>query len=152
MENINTKEQVKRIKNVFADYSSNSFAFSDAEIENVNLYKKTNKLEMFLKTQEYVEVKEMLSFEKYAIKRFNISGVDFKIDLRLEEEPPIKENWNDLLIYFSEKNPMAKAFLKNSEIDFEKDKEINVHIKVKGKTRIKYKIIRIHKRYIWCRI
>ena len=40
MENINTKEQVKRIKNVFADYSSNSFAFSDAEIENVNLYKK----------------------------------------------------------------------------------------------------------------
>ena len=67
---------------------------------------------MFLKTQEYVEVKEMLSFEKYAIKRFNISGVDFKIDLRLEEKPPIKENWNDLLIYFFGKKSYGKSFLK----------------------------------------
>ena len=50
MNQVNT--EVKRIKNIFSDYSSNSFSFSDAEIENVNLYRKTNKLELFLKTKK----------------------------------------------------------------------------------------------------
>ena len=44
MNQIHTEvKEIKRIKNVFADYSSDSFAFSDAEIQNVNLYRKTNK-------------------------------------------------------------------------------------------------------------
>ena len=38
MNQVNT--EVKMIKNVFVDYSSNSFAFSNAEIENVNLHRK----------------------------------------------------------------------------------------------------------------
>ena len=90
MEQVTAKEQIKKIKNVFADYSSNSFAFSDADIENVNLYKKTNKLEMFLNTQEYIEISEIRNFEKYAIKRFNVSGVDFKIHTNIKNNPPIK--------------------------------------------------------------
>lgn len=129
MNQVNT--EVKRIKNIFSDYSSNSFSFSDAEIENVNLYRKTNKLELFLKTDGYIDIPEFNNFEKYAIKRFNVSGVDFKVENIETEEPPIKEEWNNILAYFSTKNPMAKAFLKNSELDFNKD--INIHIKVKGK-------------------
>ncbi len=122
---------IKKIKNVFLDYSSNSFSFSDAEILNINLYRKTNKLEMFLKTDNYINIDEIYKFEKYAIKRFNISGVELKIEIEKKEEPPIKEEWNNILTYFSNKNPMAKAFLKDSEIDF--NNGLNVHIKVKGK-------------------
>ena len=132
MSQINT--EVKRIKNVFVDYISNSFAFSDAEIENVNLHRKTNKLEMFLKTDDYININEFSSFEKYAIKRFNIADVDFKVDIDDKENkdnPPITKEWNNILSYFSSKNPVARAFLKNSELDFNKD--INIHIKVKGK-------------------
>ena len=132
MSQINTEvKEAKRIKNVFSDYSSESFSFSDAQIENVNLYKKTNKLELFLKTEGYVPIDEMNKFEKYAMKRFNISGVQFKIKNNKTDPPPIKEEWENLLSYFSNKNPMAKAFLRNSEIDF--NNGINIHIKVKGK-------------------
>ena len=125
------KTEAKRIKNIFNDYSSESFSFADAEIENINLYRKTNKLELTLKTEAYVNVSEFYKFEKYAIKRFNISSVDFKIDNLDTEKPPIKEEWSNILSYFTSKNPMAKAFLKNSELDF--NNVINIHIKVKGK-------------------
>ena len=135
MSQINT--EVKRIKNVFVDYSSNSFAFSDAEIENVNLYRKTNKLEMFLKTDNYIDINEISNFEKYAIKRFNISGVDLKIETNDSENPPIIKDWSNILTYFSSKNPMAKAFLRNCSLDDDdcknKDHTLNIHIKVKGK-------------------
>ena len=92
MNQINT--EVKMIKNVFVDYSSNSFAFSNAEIENVNLYRKTNRLEMFLKIDNYIDINEISNFEKYAIKRFNVSGVDLKIHLKdkAEDDAEITEN------------------------------------------------------------
>ena len=132
MNQIHTEvKEIKRIKNVFADYSSDSFAFSDAEIQNVNLYRKTNKLEMFLKTDGYIGVDEINKFEKYAVKRFNVSGVDFKFNIENTEKPPLEKEWNNLLTYFSSKNPMAKAFLKNSEIEL--NDGLNIHIKVKGK-------------------
>ncbi len=185
MNQINT--EVKMIKNVFVDYSSNSFAFSNAEIENVNLYRKTNRLEMFLKTDNYIDINEISNFEKYAIKRFNVSGVDLKIHLKdkaeddaeitenkseqisseqeivigraKDENPPIYKEWSNILSYFSNKNPMARAFLRNSELENpekenlsnnEKSQDtqkssitsnifkplnntLNIHIKVKGK-------------------
>ena len=135
MGQINT--EVKKIKNVFVDYSSNSFAFSDAEIENVNLYRKTNKLEMFLKTDNYIDINEISNFEKYAIKRFNISGVDLKIETKDNEKPPIFKDWPNILTYFSSKNPMARAFLRNCSlddgVDKGKDNTLNINIKVKGK-------------------
>ena len=157
MNQVNT--EVKMIKNVFVDYSSNSFAFSNAEIENVNLHRKTNKLEIFLNADDYVDINEISNFEKYAIKRFNVSGVDLKIHLGDNENPPIYKEWPNILSYFSSKNPMARAFLRNSELE-NPEKEnlsnneiaqgtqkssitsnifkplnntLNIHIKVKGK-------------------
>ena len=185
MNQVNT--EVKMIKNVFVDYSSNSFAFSNAEIENVNLHRKTNKLEIFLNADNYIDINEISNFEKYAIKRFNVSGVDLKIHLKdkaeddaeitenedeqissgqemvinktKDENPPIYKEWPNILSYFSSKNPMARAFLRNSELE-NPEKEnllnneisqdtqkssitsnifkplnntLNIHIKVKGK-------------------
>lgn len=42
-------EQLKEVKTVFADYSADSFALADALIAKVNLYKKTNIMEIFCK-------------------------------------------------------------------------------------------------------
>ena len=185
MNQVNT--EVKMIKNVFVDYSSNSFAFSNAEIQNVNLHRKTNKLEIFLNTNDYINIDEISNFEKYAVKRFNVSGVDLKIHLKdkveddaeitenkseqisseqeivigraKDENPPIYKEWSNILSYFSSKNPMARAFLRNSELENpekenlsnnEKSQDtqkssitsnifkplnntLNIHIKVKGK-------------------
>lgn len=179
MSQVNT--EVKMIKNVFVDYSSNSFAFSNAEIQNVNLHRKTNKLEIFLNTNDYINIDEISNFEKYAVKRFNVSGVDLKIHLKdkveddaeineseqitnenetvinkaINENPPIYKEWSNILSYFSSKNPMARAFLRDSELKStakenllnnkteqglttsnvlnSSNNTLNIHIKVKGK-------------------
>ena len=120
-------------------------------------------------------------------QRFNVSGVDLKIHLKdkveddakitenesepisseqeivigraKDENPPIYKEWSNILSYFSSKNPMARAFLRNSELE-NPEKEnlsnneiaqgtqkssitsnifkplnntLNIHIKVKGK-------------------
>ena len=42
-------EELKTVKQVFRDYNSNSFALSEAKVVCVNIYKKTNILEIKLK-------------------------------------------------------------------------------------------------------
>ena len=43
------EESLKTVKQVFKDYNSNSFALSEAKVFCVNIYKKTNELEIKLK-------------------------------------------------------------------------------------------------------
>ncbi len=43
-------EALKTVKQVFRDYNSNSFALSEAKVVCVNIYKKTNVLEIKLKS------------------------------------------------------------------------------------------------------
>ena len=47
-------EQLKEVKMVFSDYNTDSFALANAKISNVNLYKKTNRLELFLQADELI--------------------------------------------------------------------------------------------------
>ena len=49
-------EQLKEVKVVFCDYNSDSFALANAKISNVNLYKKTNRLEIFLLSDEIIPI------------------------------------------------------------------------------------------------
>ena len=62
-------EQLKEVKIVFGDYNTESFALANAKISNVNLYKKTNRLELFLQSDELIPVSELEKFEIYAKKR-----------------------------------------------------------------------------------
>ena len=52
------------VRDVFNDYTKGSNIL-DASIENVNLYKKTNKLEIDLKTDKKINVGEIYYFEEY---------------------------------------------------------------------------------------
>ena len=61
--------QEKEVKTVFCDFSADTFALADALVTNVNLYKKTNILEIFLKSKELISIKELQNFRKYIIKR-----------------------------------------------------------------------------------
>ena len=65
-------EQLKEVKLVFCDYSADSFALANALISKVNLYKKTNIMEIFLQAKELIPIKEIQKFKKYVTKRFNL--------------------------------------------------------------------------------
>ena len=62
-------DQFKELKVVFGDYSGESFALANAKIANINMYKKTNRLELFLQPEELVPISEIEKFESYAKKR-----------------------------------------------------------------------------------
>ena len=139
-----TLEQLKELKVVFGDYNTDSFALANSKISNVNLYKKTNKLELFLQSQEIIPISEIEKFESYAKKRFNFNEVSFKISYQNEEnnkidkvnnleiDKKIENDWKNILEYMSKKVPVIKAFLKQSEVDV-KENVINVHLSLKGK-------------------
>ena len=72
-------EELKTVKQVFRDYNSNSFALSEAKVVCVNIYKKTNILEIRLKVASSILMKDLADFEKYLAKRFNFKDIDIKI-------------------------------------------------------------------------
>ena len=62
----------KFIKDVFCDYTGNS-SIIDSQLENVNLYKKTNKLQVNITASKRLNITEIEDFEQYLINKFKIS-------------------------------------------------------------------------------
>ena len=127
--------ELKEVKVVFSDYSADSFALADALIAKVNLYKKTNVMEIFLNAKELISINELQKFKKYVIKRFNLRDVILRITTSIEDSEICKfinNEWKDILAYLSQKVPVIKAFMKNSTAKIE-NKTIEVSLNVKGK-------------------
>jgi len=55
----------KTIKEIFKDYDSNSFELNEAKIKTINLYKKTNKLEIKIIAKNNIKITVLYNFEKY---------------------------------------------------------------------------------------
>ena len=126
-------EQLKEVKVVFCDYNSDSFALANAKISNVNLYKKTNRLEIFLLSDEIIPIDEIEKFDSYVRKRFNLKEVSLKITLPPDDRNKrIADDWKDILNFLSKRVAVIKAFLKNSTAEV-KDGIITLHLCVKGK-------------------
>ena len=64
------QEELKTVKEIFGDYKEES-SINKCKIEKINLFKKTNKLEIDLKVEEHIEIKELLAFENYLKSRNN---------------------------------------------------------------------------------
>ena len=71
-------EQTRTIGKVFSDYKTEA-NIRQVEIKEMNLIKKTNVLQLDLKSNTYIEVKELWFFEKFLKDRFQFSNVDMKI-------------------------------------------------------------------------
>ena len=122
----------KTIKEIFKDYDSNSFSLNAGKIKSINLFKKTNKLELIITAVEFIQIEEIYKFEQYLKKRFNIFEVNIKVEYKNEIDVDLKKEWNLIICYMAHKHPLSKAFLKNSTIEI-KDKDIIVEMKLKGK-------------------
>ena len=62
----------KYIKEVFEDYNKQSNII-DAQIENINLYKKTNRLQINVASLKQINLTEIEDFENYLVDRFKVS-------------------------------------------------------------------------------
>lgn len=122
----------KTIKEIFRDYDSNSFSLNAGKIKSINLFKKTNKLELVIISEEFIKIEDIYSFEQYLKKRFNIFEVNVKIEYTHKIDVDIEKEWNLIICYMAHKHPLSKAFLKNSTIQIE-DGIITINMAMKGK-------------------
>ncbi len=121
----------KYIKEVFKDFEVGS-NISEAQIENINLYKKLNKLQVDVISNKPITIDEIGLFENYLQNRFDIekalTNIKYK-DVQIEQN--IEENWNNIISYVTAKEPFSKAILTNSTISVN-EQNIDVKLKLKG--------------------
>ncbi len=129
------EENLKTVKQVFKDYNSNSFALSEAKVACVNIYKKTNELEIKLIVISSILMKDLIDFEKYLNKRFGFKEINIKIEMNTIEndiDKKIQAEWPDIVEYMAYKHPLTKALLKDSRAEIV-DNKIIVKLVKKGK-------------------
>ena len=122
----------KTIGQAFSDYKTNS-NIKNAEIEQMDLLKKNNNLNLKIKSNEYIEIKELWFLEKFLKDKFGFNNVDMKIKYPEEAKiKPIQEEWTNLICYMIHKYPLMKPMiLLKSSVDVDKD-NININMKIKG--------------------
>ena len=124
--------QKKYIKEVFNDYNQNNNLI-EAEIENINLYKKTNKLQVKIASFKQITLQEIESFEDFLINSFKVNKASIDINYydNLEIEQNIFREWDNIIKYIAKKEPFSKAILTNSKIEMKQEK-ILVKLSMKG--------------------
>ena len=108
----------KKIGTVFEDFKNTSNILS-AKIQSVNLYKKENAFEVFLISDSMINIKEVHSFEKFLVRRFNLDKATVKISYSEVPKVDIKNEWTNIVEYLSYRYPLTKAILRNSEVNIE---------------------------------
>ncbi len=121
----------KVIKDVFQDFKMES-NIQEAQIQKINLYKKSNKLEVEILSQNQLKVQDLADFETYLSTRFNIQTIiiDVKYPEKLELIHTLENDWNDIIKYVASKFPITKAILKGSTITLDGN---SVEINMKSK-------------------
>lgn len=133
-------EKGKKVGEVFKDYKTNSnIKYSHVEALNVN--KRTNTLGIKIKSDEYIEVKEIWYLEKFLMERFRFQSIDTVINYTEDVEvKSIKDEWKNLICYMAHKYPLAKPMLlMNADVDVEEDNRINVKMHIKGASFLRAK-------------
>ena len=122
----------KKVGEIFSDYNTNS-NIKYAQVNALNVVKKTNTLEVILYFDEYIEIKEIWYFEKFLKERFNFEHIDIKINYHdAVVKKDIKEEWRNIIAYLSHKHPLTKPMLLlKSDVEV-KEKEIIVRMHIKG--------------------
>ena len=116
------------VKDVFKDYKEQN-NIQDAKIENINLFKKSNKLEINLITEKQITLQELERFEEYLKNRFQIEKISLNIKNREKGARPLfhqelKKGWESIVKYISKKYPLTKAILDKSNVEVEDNKVI----------------------------
>ena len=126
------EQKNKCIKDIFSDYETKS-NIKNAEIKELNLIKKKSILEITIKSDEYIEIKEIWYFEKFLIERFKFTNINIKIEYQENtRKKSIETEWKNIICYMAHKHPLMKPILlMKSTIEVENN-NINVKMHIKG--------------------
>lgn len=122
--------QEKMLKEIFKDFEINSNIIN-TKIKSINLYKKTNKLEVNILSDKPIKVKDVGAFEKYLIKRFMLKEAQVHVSYVDGIENNFLDEWDDILDYLSYKHPLTKALLKDSILNLDGN-NLNISLKLSG--------------------
>ncbi len=125
-------DNLKKIKDIFSDYKNNS-QIQDCYICKIEINKKLNKLTIILKTEQFVQIKDMWDFEKYLVERFKIRNIEMIFNYNENAKiPEVKDEWKNIICYMAHKHPLMKPILlMKSTIEVENN-NINVKMHIKG--------------------
>ncbi len=133
------KVKTKKVGDIFSDYKTNA-NIKYANIEELNVIKKTNTLEVMIYFDEYIEIKEIWFFEKFLIERFKFDNINIKIRYHEGVElKGIKTEWRNIIAYMSHKYPLMKPMLLlKSDVEVDGN-EVNIKMHIKGADFLKAK-------------
>ncbi len=108
---------MKKIKDVFSEFNAGN-NLSNAYVEGVILSKKTNSLELKIKTDNHIDLKEINSLNEFIKNRFVIEDCSIIINYIGEKnDKPIEEELNNIIFMLSDKYPALKSALSCSEYE-----------------------------------
>ena len=117
----------RELKLVFPDFDINEL-FANLIIIDANLYKRTNKLEMFIGSNYVLDIIDLAKFRNFLINKFKFTDVEFKINydesLRDVLKEAINVQWSNIIKYMNLFNPMIGALLSESNVNVDNDKLI----------------------------
>ncbi len=121
----------KYIKEVFSDYHKDS-PLLNSQIENINLYKKANRLELEVLADSPINIVQLEDFENYLINRFKVNKASINIKYKdTNIIPTIQDDWNDIICYITKKAPFSKAILIGS-LPVVEGKSVKIKLGLKG--------------------
>ena len=124
---------MQKVKDIFSDYQNKNEKINEAEFIKADLYKKSNRLEVCLTSNEKITIEEISHFEDYIINRFKVLNARIEIEYKdATIEQTIEQDWKALVTYMCNKEPMSKAMLCNSTVSVS-NSTICVTLKMKGK-------------------
>ncbi|AGK99448.1 DNA polymerase III, alpha chain [Clostridium pasteurianum BC1] len=120
---------MKRINEIFSDYAANG-NINTAIVESVVLSKKSKRLDMEISSDKYIEIREFEDLNRFIRKRFALE--DSIISVKYTDgtdKKPIEEELKNIVFLLSDKQPVLKTVLNNSEIKVDKN-TINFNFKI----------------------
>ena len=138
--NVMVKEQVqkkvtddkKKIRDVFKDFTTESFALYNSLITSINIFKKSGKLETSIEAEKQIKILDLIAFERYIEKRFGFKETIIKIEYIKLPPFTIIEEWKNIIEYIAYKYPLAKALLMGSIVNVDGN-NVNINLALKGK-------------------
>ncbi|PJI08595.1 MULTISPECIES: DNA polymerase III subunit alpha [Clostridium] len=108
---------MKKISEIFSDYEVEG-NINTATVESVVLKKKSKCLEMKISSDKYIEVGEFRKFNRFIRKRFSLDDSIITVDYADgTDKKPIEEEIKNIVISMSDKHPVLKTVINNSEYE-----------------------------------